>query len=84
MLYNDGETLDPLALAVVIQMKALQKNHCGSVIVWRPGEGGFECSPSPRFFFFFRSGPSYQIQKRDKQTLQNHCFFDSWVNVEFV
>lgn len=25
MLYNDGETLDPLALSVVIQMKASQK-----------------------------------------------------------
>lgn len=25
MLYNDGETLDPLALSVVTQMKASQK-----------------------------------------------------------
>lgn len=49
MLYNDGETLDPLALCIVIQMKASQKNHCDSVIVEKQGKSGFECFP---FLFF--------------------------------
>lgn len=50
MLYNDGETLDPLALCIVIQMKASQKNHCDSIIVEKRGKSGFECFP---FLFFF-------------------------------
>lgn len=51
MLYSDGETLDLLALCIVIQMKASpKKKSYDSVVVERQGKSRFECFPLSFFF----------------------------------